>query len=169
MEHDDQTDCAVGFVRVEGRGLGTEATIEASFAGLIARCRVVVTRDEESPNLEFKLEDKDGGKYRALWEDGEDPLTGEPRQILEIQGRHPALRRYLGDPPEFPGQDTPWAKLLIAEIVADNVCRLIARRIDALRGQEERPDSEGSYAEHYGRMLKLLPRLHELMLPSVPE
>src|SRR5439155_11449846 len=103
MERDDQTDCAIGFVRVEGRGLGTEATIQASFAGLIARCRVVVTRDEESPNLEFKLEDKDGGKYRALWEDREDPLTGEPRQILEIQGRHPALRRYLGDPPEFPG------------------------------------------------------------------
>ena len=56
----------------------------------------------------------------------------------------------------------------IAEIVADNVCREIARRIDAIRPQEERPDAEGFYAEHYERLNRLLPRLHQMQLPEVP-
>lgn len=88
--------------------------------------------------------------------------------MLEIMGRHPALRRYLGEAPLFPGQNYPWVKALIAEIVADNVCREIARRIDARRPQDERPDSEGFYAEHYNRMLRLLPKMHALVLPDPP-
>lgn len=71
----------------------------------------------------------------------------------------------MGPAPNFPGQNSEVVRSLIAEIVADNVCRLVARRIDVLRDQSERPDAEGFYAEHYGRMLKLLPRLHELLLP----
>jgi hypothetical protein len=113
-------------VKVEGRMLGTEAEIVAEVGGVRATCHAVVTRDGEGPTLRFTLEDKDGGKYRALWEEKDDPKTGERTRVLEIMGRHPALRRYLGGAPAFPGQNNPWVKTLIAEIVADNVCREIA-------------------------------------------
>jgi Histidine kinase-, DNA gyrase B-, and HSP90-like ATPase len=168
MEFNVQLGCVLGTVHVEGRALGASGTIYASFENFNAQCRAFVARDEQGPRLLFKLEDKDGGKYRALWEEHEDPMTGDRIQILEIMGKHPALRRYLGEPPDFPGQNTYWAKLIIGEIIADNVCREIARRVDALRNPDERPDSEGFYAEHYSRMLRLLPRFHELMLPTVP-
>ncbi len=156
-------------VKIEGRALGAEAEIAALVKGIEATCHAVVTRDGEGPTLRFTLEDKDGGKYRALWEEQDDPKTGERTKVLEIMGRHPALRRYLGAAPAFPGQNHPWVKTLIAEIVADNVCREIARRVDVLRQQDERPDSEGFFGEHYNRMLRLLPRLHALMLPTAPE
>jgi hypothetical protein len=108
------------------------------------------------------------GKDRALWEEREDPTTGDRLRVLEIMGRHPALRRYLGEAPKFPGLNGTLAKVLIAEIVADNVCREIARRIDAVRPPEEPPDAEGFYAEHYERLHRLLPRLHLMQLPEVP-
>jgi hypothetical protein len=158
----------VGRVRVEGRALGAEGTIRATLGDLTAECRVIIRRSEEGPSLQFSIEDKHAGKYRALWEERTDPITGEVTRVLEIQGRHPALHRFLGDPPEFLGQEAPWVRLLIAEIVADNVCREIARRVDLMRQQDERPDAEGFYGEHYTRLQKLLPRLQELMLPTTP-
>jgi hypothetical protein len=168
MEFDMSLGYVIGRVRVEGRALGAEGTIRAQFGAAIAECRAVVTRDEEGPSLTFKIEDKDGGKYRALWEEQEDPATGERSRTLVIQARHPALRRYLGTAPDFPGQNGSLTRAVLAEIIADNVCREIARRVDALRTPEERPDSEGFYAEHYARMLKLLPRLHTIQVPVVP-
>jgi len=156
----------VGRVRIEARAMGAEGTIRATLGELRAECRVMVRRDEEGPSLQFSIEDKYAGKYRALWEDCVDPATGEVKRVLEIQGKHPALQRFLGDPPDFPGQDTPSVRLLLAEIVADNVCREVARRIDLLRQQDERPDAEGFYGEHYSRLQKLLPRLQHLMLPT---
>ncbi|MFQ5874081.1 MAG: hypothetical protein ACE5JL_09800, partial [Dehalococcoidia bacterium] len=127
-----------------------------------------VMRDEEGPSLRFELEDRESGPYRALWEDREEPTMGVRTRVLVIQGRHRALRRYLEEAPDFPGQNQPWTRLVIAEIIADNVCREIARRVDALRSEEDRPDSEGFYAEHYGRMHRILPRLQQLMLPTTP-
>jgi len=169
MEFDVHAGYVVGDVRVEGRALGAEGTIQATFEAMEAKCRAVVARDEGALLPKFQLEDKDGGKYRALWEEREDPGSGKRQMVLEIMGRHPALRRYLGDAPDFPGQNTPLVKAMVAEIVADNVCREVARRVDALRQSDERPDSEGFYAEHYNRMLKLLPLLHEVEVPIVSE
>jgi len=169
MEFDVHAGFVAGEVRVEGRALGAEGTIQATFEAVEAKCRAVVTRDEGALLPKFQLEDKDGGKYRALWEEREDAASGERMMVLEIMGRHPALRRYLGAAPDFPGQNTPLVKAMMAEIVADNVCREVARRVDALRQSDERPDSEGFYAEHYNRMLKLLPLLHEVEVPALPQ
>jgi hypothetical protein len=165
-------DIAVGYltgqVRIEGRALGAEGTLRARRDDLTAECRVLVANEEEGPSLRFEIADKDGGKYRALWEEREDPAGGERIRILEIQGRHPALRHYLGGAPEFPGQNDPWTRLILAEIVTDNVCREIARRVDAIRSPDERPDAETFYAEHYNRTLKLLPVVQSVLLPSSP-
>lgn len=157
-----------GQIRVEGRAIGAEGTVRASGGDLVALCRAMVTRDEDGPSLRFEIRDSEAGPYRALWDDEEDPRTGESVRTLIIQARHPALNRYLGPAPNFPGQNAPWAKLLVAEIVADNVCREISRRIDVLRHRDDRPDSEGFYNEHYERMLRILPKLHLLLLPAVP-
>jgi hypothetical protein len=157
-----------GRVRVEGRSLGAEGTIQAIANDLVAQCRAMVTRDEDGPSLRFEIRDTDAGPYRALWEDIEEPQTHQSVRTLLIQARHPALMRYLGDAPDFPGQDAPWTRLLMAEIVADNVCREISRRIDSTKHRDDRPDSEGFYGEHYARLLKILPRLQEVLLPTLP-
>jgi hypothetical protein len=169
MEFDLGLGYAVGRVKVEGRALGAEGTIRAVLGRHVAECRASVARDEEGPSIQFAIEDRDGGKYRALWEEREDATSGDRIRILVIQARHPALQRYLGSAPEFPGQNTSLARAVMAEIIADNVCREISRRVDAMRAPEERPDSEGFYAEHYARMLKLLPRLHRIQVPVVPD
>jgi len=169
MEYDMNLGYTVGRIRAEGRALGATATLRANFGEHIAECRASVGRDEEGPALQFTIEDKDGGRYRALWEEREDASAGERVRILVIQARHPALKRYLGAAPDFPGQNNPLTRAVLAEIIADNVCREIARRVDAMRTPEERPDSEGFYGEHYARMLRILPRLHQIQVPYVPD
>ena len=168
MELDAGGAYLVGHVRVEGRALGAEATLSASFGDLAAQCLAVVSRDEAGPSLGFVIEDKDGGNYRAIWEDRADPVTGSQVKVLVVQARHPALSRYLGEAPLFPGQKAAWTRLLILEILADNVCREVAKRVDELRSQDERPNADGFYYEHYGRMTKLLPRLQQAVLPALP-
>ncbi len=153
--------------RLDARVLGAESKIEARIDGDAAQCHALVSPDGEGPSLRFELVDEDGGIYRALWKDVANG-AGEIVKVLQIMGRHTALRRYLGDPPAFPGQETPWVKALMAEIVADNVCREIGRRVDALRTQDERPDADAFYIEHYSRLAKILPKLHALMLGVPP-
>lgn len=40
-----------------------------------------------------------------------------------VFARHKLLSRYLGPPPEFEGQNVPLFRVLLAEIVAESVCR----------------------------------------------
>jgi hypothetical protein len=168
LQLDERDGCLRAEIRVDGRVLGSEAVITAEVGVERASCHVLVAPQGEGPLVRFELVDEDQGIYRALWKDHTDPATGEKLRVLQIMGRHPALRRYLGDAPAFPGQETVWVKALIAEIVADNVCREIARRVDAQRTQDERPDADAFYIEHYTRMTKLLPKLHLLMVGAPP-
>jgi hypothetical protein len=168
LQLDPSSTFLAGQVRVEGRILGAQGTIQAVVDELVAQCRATVTRDEDGPGLRFEIRATEEGPYRALWEDVENPQTGESVRTLIIQAGHPALSRYLGDAPDFDGQNAPWTRLLLAEIIADNVCREISRRIDATRHRDERPDSEGFYSEHYARLLKILPKLQGILLPLIP-
>lgn len=47
---------------------------------------------------------------------------GKPHLLL-ISARHKSLARYLGPAPDFAGQNTPLFRFLVAEIVAESVCR----------------------------------------------
>jgi len=47
---------------------------------------------------------------------------------IEICGGHPALKRYLGPGPNFPGQDSREAKSVLAEIIAAEAARMIVER-----------------------------------------
>lgn len=68
--------------------------------------------------LKFDIRNEDYGSYRAAWAVHE----GKPNLLL-ISAKHKSLARYLGGPPEFSGQNSPLFRVLIAELVAESVCR----------------------------------------------
>jgi hypothetical protein len=112
---------AEGVVVVEGRTLKARTTISAEVNGRSATTSLrVIDKPEENESIPIKFEIRDedyGDNFRARWADRE----GKPHLLL-ISARHKSLSRYLGPPPRFPGQDTPLFRVLIAEIVAENVC-----------------------------------------------
>jgi hypothetical protein len=73
---------------------------------------------EAGSPIRIKLRDEDYGNFRARWADHE----GEPNLLL-VSARHKSLSRYLGPPPDFEGQNAPLFRVLLAEIVAESVCR----------------------------------------------
>jgi len=66
----------------------------------------------------IELRDEDYGNFRAKWADHE----GKPHLLL-VSAKHKSLSRYLGPAPDYEGQDAPHFRLLLAEIVAESVCR----------------------------------------------
>jgi hypothetical protein len=76
----------------------------------------VTQKEEEGVPMKFKIVSKNLGVYRAQWS------TSEPN-VLEISAAHESIKRYLGPEPDYPGQEKPQFRVLIAEIVAESVCR----------------------------------------------
>ncbi len=109
---------AVGEVQVQGRRLqGRAVEIAASINGDKAITKVKVTqKDESGVPLKFKIVSKPLGIYRAAWS------VQEPN-LLEISAIHDSIKRYLGPAPDYSGQDEPYFRVLLAEIVAESVCR----------------------------------------------
>jgi len=115
------TNYAEGQVLVEGRTIKSNAVIVAEEGERKATTSVKVIEkpEEHGVPMDFKIRDQDYGSFLAKWADDE----GKPHLLL-ISARHKSLSRYLGDPEKgFPGQNTPLFRALIAEIVAENVCR----------------------------------------------
>ena len=54
----------------------------------------------------------------ARWADHE----GKPNLLL-VSARHKSLSRYLGPEPDFEGQISAHFRVILAEIVAESVCR----------------------------------------------
>ncbi len=118
------TNYAVGELPIKGRRLKAKAVVRAVLDGQEAQTEVKVVdrrEDRRGPRFEFELVPKDFGAYRAMWGDHE----GKPNLLL-IAGLHESLRRYVGAPNadgSFPGEDNPIYRALLAEIVAEAVCR----------------------------------------------
>jgi hypothetical protein len=72
--------------------------------------------------LRFEICDDDFGSFRSQWADHK----GQPN-LLEVSAKHESVRRYLGAAPEFAGQDSPVFRVLLAEIIAEGVCRKVLR------------------------------------------
>src|SRR5262249_16787544 len=81
------------------------------------KVRVIPDKDQ-GISIKIELRDEDYGNFRAKWADDE-----KRPNVLLISARHESLRRYLGPGPEFEGQATPHFRILLAEIVAESVCR----------------------------------------------
>ncbi len=156
---DENGRAATGVCRVEGRTLGARARIRAELGDQAAECRVSVEqRDDGLPDLEFVLVPEKPSLYRALF----DPPEVEPgkKQILKVYGRHSSLRRYFGEPPDFPGQDSPEARVVLAEVVTEAIVRRIVSR--KYPGGMEDVDADTVYYDHFSYTSRLLPVMQQL-------
>ena len=111
---------AWGTVTVQGRKLHAKAEIHAAVnrRETTASVKVVQKPPETGVPIKFEIRDEDYGNFRARWADHE----GKPNLLL-VSARHKSLSRYLGPEPEFAGQSSPVFRILLAEIIADSVCR----------------------------------------------
>lgn len=152
---------AEGKVYIEARRLHSQAIISAQIGKFTAIAKVKVVQDEESgPPLRFELRDEHFGNLRARWDRPENP------NVLLIAGRHESIARYLGSKEaKFPGQDSVLFKILLAEIVAENVCR---KALEIQAGQVpwefENLDIEGFYAKHNKLMREFTPTAHKILI-----
>jgi len=111
---------ASGEVIVQGRRLNAHAEIIAKLSDYTTSTIVKVVQRTEDRSIPIKIDlrDEEYGNFRARWAEHE----GQPNLLL-ISARHKSVSRYLGAAPDFNGQNTPHFKILVAEIVAESVCR----------------------------------------------
>lgn len=144
-------------VVVEGKQLGGQAKISARIEGHIYRAEANIrVREDDVPS--FKIEPKAlKGNVRAVWLESKDGV------VVEVNATHPAASRYFGPEDEaFPYQDSVLARLLIAEVVADEAVRVQLKK--ASEKQEQQLDAEAFYAKRLLLLADLLPRLHKEQL-----
>ncbi len=160
LEYDDTVDYYRGQVQIEGRTLTSTAVVSARCGEQYVETVVAVVRREEGPNFVIRLVKEDFGIWRSIVE--KEPVEGGERSVIKIAGRHPALRRYLGE--NFEHQDSPVCRGMITEIVADVTARMIVSELYRLRRNTEAFDSDRFYREHYKRLARFLPRFQSLLL-----
>ena len=102
--------------------------------------------------IKIELDSGDMGNMRHMWRGS----------ILLVAANHPSLKRYLGTPPEYSGQEDAHFKVLIAEIVSDAVVSLIMSRNQLYNPDEyEDHDWDAFYADYTKLMTDFLPIAHE--------
>ena len=102
--------------------------------------------------IKIKLENIRLGNQRSRWR----------QNLLEIAVQHPALKRYLGPPPEFEGQDLKHFRVILAEVVADAVCARLMGASERNNPEEyEDADWDWFYAEYSRLLAKFLPIAHQ--------
>lgn len=155
LELDEDGEFYKGEAVIEARALGAQSTISARLGSLIATCKVVVTRDEEGPNVVIRIVPEEAGARRAIVDLEND------RTLIKVMGFHPAIRRYLGPPPEFPLQDLSVSRAILAEIIADQAARVVMERKFPTASGQEQLDAARFYFEHQRYMSKYLARCHK--------
>lgn len=150
--------------RIVSRPIKVSAHIDEIEATTLVK---VVQKEEFGPEIDIKLVDKDFGYFRAQWAD----LEGKPN-LLKIARKHPSISRYLGVAPNFDGQNSTEFKILLAEIVAESVCRKLLR-IETEQSSwlfnwaDQKEDSviaESVLYEFNKRMKSFLPIAHSIVL-----
>jgi hypothetical protein len=160
---DEEVEHYVAEVIVEARILSSQATLTAKLGDLTTTCKVVVTKEEEGPSIRIRIVDKEAGHYRAI-----DEQEGS-QKFISIMGYHPIMKRYRGParpnttPSVYPGDDLPTTQLLVAEIVANQVVRMILEKKYPTLAHEQ-IDAARLYNEHYRYMTKYLTRCHRALL-----
>lgn len=156
---DDGTEMAIGKMKVFGKKIGGPTTIKTTLQRKEITTKVIVLPPKAlGHNIEFKLVDEEAlGEQRAVW-------SGD---LLKINSRHKAIRRYSGLPPNYPGQDLIHFRLLLAELIADNV----ARRILELNAPKnaydyENMDISGFYNKHHKYVNEFLEIAHKIQIPD---
>lgn len=164
------TNYAEGTVEIEGRTLKSNVVIttEVHERTATTSVKVIDKPEEQGVPIEIKFRDEDFGYSRARWAVDE----GKPHWLL-IAARHPSLRRYLGNKEKkFPGQNLPLFRTLLAEIVADSVCKkalsLEARErpVDFDWAGMGKPEyiADAVFAEVQRRLRDFVTKAHEAVL-----
>lgn len=145
--------------------------MSARLGNYVASAAVLVAQQHEPPRIgiQIKLTDQqDFGSYRAKWGDGDAPNPN----ILYVSTPHKSIRRYCGPGPDFAGQHEPHFRVLLAEIVAESVCRkaltLQARERPgdfcwAALGNDE-DIADGVIAKLQQKLRDFVAEAHEIML-----
>jgi hypothetical protein len=144
--------------KVEGKKLHGKTEVIAEVDGRKATCELhVVARESEGAELEFKLvEHSLGHNYRAVWD------RKQPTRLL-ITTQHESIRRYLGREEDgYPGQHGPAFRVLLAELISDNVCRRIVE--EHARALPHEFDSDKVYVLHNRLMKDFTPIAHRIQL-----
>jgi hypothetical protein len=145
---------------VEGRKPNGKTKVIADLSETSAECDLrVAERDEEGVDLTFELVEHDlGANYRAAWD------RREPNK-LNITTKHESISRCLGAPKMgWPGQNSEAFRVLLAELISDNVCRRIVEA--HARSQPDALDSDAVYRLHNGLMKEFTPIAHQTQLAS---
>jgi hypothetical protein len=144
-------------VLVEGRQLGAQVKLTARIEGHVYRAETNIrVREDDMPS--FKIEPKAlPGNVRAAWIQSQDGV------VVEVNATHPAAARYFGPENDgFPYQESLAARMLIAEVVADEAVRVQIKK--ASEKQDQQLDAEAFYAKRLILLADLLPRLHREQL-----
>ena len=153
---DEEQVCFVGRIEVDPRQLGASERLTAVLGSKLAECDVLVGRFEgDGPSVSFELVDQEMGHFRAWVEENAGGVK------INILGANKALKRYLGPGPDFPCQNSPQARAVIAEIIAGEAARLVVQRKFRAAGELDGP---AFYAEHLEYLDKYLRRCHVVMV-----
>ncbi len=152
-----------GNTQIRGQGVGKSSVVTLSiptkdgFETANTRVKVVEKEEPSGVSIEIKLVPDPAGQWRAAW-DRDNP------NLLKVYAEHPTLKRYLGPrEQEYPGQNQPHFRVLLAEIVADKV----VQRILEARAQENTrlfTDSQKFFFLYSEEMTSFLPIAHKVML-----
>lgn len=145
---------------IDGVKLHGKTQVVAECEGQQATCDVsVVVGDEEGVDLEFKLVSHSlGQNYRAVWD------RTKPSRLL-ITTQHESINRYLGREEEgYPGQHGDAFRVLLAELISDNVCRRIVE--EHSRTVPGDFDSDKLYVLHNRLMKEFTPIAHRIQLAA---
>lgn len=147
-------------ISVEARQLNATTTLVAQCGNgpLKARAEVRVAQEQSGPIVEITIKPLPGYQ-RAMWNQDEDTGTVE----IVVNGTHPAVARYMGSPPKFDGQESREARIVVAEVVADEAVRdILQRKYPPGRSV----DVTAYFVERARLLAQLLPRCHASQLPA---
>jgi len=158
LKYDPVKKMAVAEVKLLGRKLHARGIVQASVNGVFAQTAIkIVQKEEPGVKIEIKVVDEDLGDQRAVWS----------VNLLKIAGRYPTIKRYLGKPEEFLGQDTLHFRMLLAELIADNVARKILE-LESIREKEKYSNFDVSrfYKQHRKYTNEFLSIAHKIQIPE---
>ncbi len=155
---------AEGYVTIHSRRLKAKGKITASIHGRSAQTEVKVIQskpDEDIP-LSIEIVSESFGSSRARWDTPNNPNN------LKISASHPSVKRYLGPQPDYEGQNMPHFKLLLAEIVSENIVYKIQEALAKQKPWEYENLNIGEfYALHSRYMAEFTAIAHEVQLSNV--
>lgn len=155
---DDGAEMGIGKLKVLGKKIGGPTILKTSLQQREIITKIFVIPPKElGHDIEIKIDPGDLGEQRAVW-DG---------NLLKIAGQHKSILRYLGPPPDYPGQVSIHFRLLLAELIASSV----ANRILELNSPKNIPDLEevdasSFISKHRRYMNEFLEIAHKIQIPE---